>query len=439
MKTAVVAISILVTICGCSSAPKEVKLKVSDLKEAKFPETSEAKSAEVPKSEVAPETVEIAVLDQVSDDVHVKSAVTGQILPAQTGQKITVKDQILTGKKSKAKVVLVDKTEVTLLPETQIEVHDYEKEKRAALIQLLSGKMRAKIVQKYAPGSEGFRVQTPTAVAGVRGTDFVMAFDPEQNKSDLFTIMGLVEFGNLNADGSMAKSIPVAAGQMSSVSKGEIPSAPVKISPRILNELTRESEEPSEKASEKVAGNRALQWLKHGNIRFLKRWVRADGQSNADVQRLANGENPHAIILSCSDSRVPPELIFDQKLGEIYVIRTAGPALDESVIASVEYAVSKLRVGLLVALGHTACETVKTAHETAGGSNAASNAFQHVLSDIHSRIKNDSIESAPLANARGVIEDLKARSSIIREAISKGALVVQSALYSTDTGVVKFE
>lgn len=79
----------------------------------------------------------------------------------------------------------------------------------------------------------------------------------------------------------------------------------------------------------------------------------------SDLKRLSTGQKPHTIVLSCSDSRVPPEVLFDQKLGEIFVIRTAGQAIDSSVLASIEYAVSHLGTNLIVVMGHESCGAVK--------------------------------------------------------------------------------
>ena len=91
-----------------------------------------------------------------------------------------------------------------------------------------------------------------------------------------------------------------------------------------------------------VEASKALGWLKNGNTRYRKGFLRKDGQSQKDIQRLASGQAPHSIVLSCSDSRVPPEIVFDQKLGEIFVVRNAGEIPDPASIASIEYAIEHL-------------------------------------------------------------------------------------------------
>ena len=96
----------------------------------------------------------------------------------------------------------------------------------------------------------------------------------------------------------------------------------------------------------------ALKELINGNQRFITEKTRNDGQQRKDVERLARGQAPNSIVLSCSDSRVPPELVFDQKLGEVFAVRTAGESLSPEAIGSIEYAIAKLGSHLIVVLGY---------------------------------------------------------------------------------------
>src|SRR3990167_319467 len=121
-----------------------------------------------------------------------------------------------------------------------------------------------------------------------------------------------------------------------------------------------------------TAPDQAMTFLRNGNKRFLSGKLRKDGQAKKDIARLATGQKPHTIVLSCSDSRVPPEIIFDQKLGEIFVIRTAGEVLDPMAIASIEYALEHLGSNLILVMGHTQCGAVKAALATIGGQDAGS-------------------------------------------------------------------
>jgi carbonic anhydrase len=194
-----------------------------------------------------------------------------------------------------------------------------------------------------------------------------------------------------------------------------------------------------------VSADQSLKWLLNGNARYMTKNFRSDGRSQDDRTRLLAGQKPHAVILSCADSRVPPETVFDQGLGEIFVIRVAGEALDSSVIASVEYAVEHLGPRLIVVMGHTKCGAVDTALKVKEGDSAGSESLDRLLADIRPRLHTISTEkpSANLEvesalNADGVARDLVKRSEIIRKKVESGDLFIKSSLYRMDTGKVTF-
>lgn len=194
-----------------------------------------------------------------------------------------------------------------------------------------------------------------------------------------------------------------------------------------------------------VPAEQSLTWLKNGNSRYLHSKLRSDGQSKKDVERLSHGQKPHAIILSCSDSRVPPELLFDQKLGELFVIRTAGQALADNAIGSIEYAVEHLGSKLIVVMGHTACGAVKAAHGSLDGSSVGTPALDGLVKDIHPRISSfkgktpsSHFEQESWANAEGVAQDLAKRSKLLADKVKKGDLKIVPSLYNLQTGVVTF-
>lgn len=200
--------------------------------------------------------------------------------------------------------------------------------------------------------------------------------------------------------------------------------------------------DPSEGVSPEVA----LGWLKNGNTRYLKHKLRKDGQSQIDRDRLANGQKPHTIVLSCSDSRVPPELLFDQKLGEIFVIRTAGESLDNSGIASIEYALEHLGSQLILVMGHSSCGAVKAALSTLKGGDAGSPALNYLVKDLHPHLSSFKdkepskyVKTESTINARGVAKDLVDRSKIIADKVTSGKLQIKTALYDIESGVVKFD
>ncbi len=195
-----------------------------------------------------------------------------------------------------------------------------------------------------------------------------------------------------------------------------------------------------------VAPEQALQWLKNGNMRFIKSRRRVDGLSNKDRVRLSAGQKPHAIVLSCADSRVPPEHVFDQALGEIFVVRVAGEALDSSVIGSIEYAVEHLGSRLIVIMGHDSCGAVKAAMGTKKGESAGSPALDKLVADIQPRLPatdGRAVASVNVAhesslNAQGVAADLLKRSQIIGNAVVGGKIKVVSGIYYLKSGQVEF-
>ncbi len=195
-----------------------------------------------------------------------------------------------------------------------------------------------------------------------------------------------------------------------------------------------------------VSAETSLRYLVNGNKRFTNKQFRNDGVSANDLKRLSTGQKPHAIVLSCSDSRVPPEVVFDQKLGEIFVVRAAGEALDSSVVASIEYAVSHLGSNLIVVMGHESCGAVKAALSTLSGGDAGSESLNKLVGDIHPRLKRFSRVPASAgvideswANVEGVAADLIARSEIIHQAVESGELKIEKALYHLGSGAVDWK
>jgi carbonic anhydrase len=194
-----------------------------------------------------------------------------------------------------------------------------------------------------------------------------------------------------------------------------------------------------------VSPEQSFNLLVDGNKRFLESKIKLEGQSAADVQRLSSGQKPHAIVLSCSDSRVPPEIVFDQKLGEIFVVRTAGETLGDNAIGSIEYAIEHLGSKLIVVMGHTSCGAVKAAHSTLDGSSAGTPALDNLVKDIHPRIKkykgkepSTKYTKESWSNTEGVSIELVKRSKLIREKVKSGEVRIVPSLYDLDTGLVAF-
>lgn len=195
-----------------------------------------------------------------------------------------------------------------------------------------------------------------------------------------------------------------------------------------------------------VDPSKAWGWLKNGNIRFVKaKSLRKDGQSKKDRERLAKGQHPHTIVVSCSDSRVPPELVFDQKLGELFTVRTAGESMDHGSVASIEYAAVHLGAKLIVVMGHESCGAVKATLETAEGKSAGSPHIDALISELRPRLSQFSrvpasagVLAETSANAKGAADDLMKKSTIIRDKVLKGELQIKTAVYHLASGEVSW-
>ncbi|MGZ3788874.1 MAG: carbonic anhydrase [Bacteriovorax sp.] len=194
-----------------------------------------------------------------------------------------------------------------------------------------------------------------------------------------------------------------------------------------------------------ITADKALSFLKNGNLRYTHALTRRDGASTKDRERLVTGQQPHAVVLSCSDSRVPPEIIFDQKLGEIFVVRTAGQSLDSMTIASIEYAVSHLGSNLIIVMGHESCGAVKAALATLKGGDAGSPWLNKLVADLHPRLKRfselsqtDGVIVESWVNVEGVSHDLIERSELIRNLVESGEVKIQNALYHLGSGAVEW-
>ncbi len=158
-------------------------------------------------------------------------------------------------------------------------------------------------------------------------------------------------------------------------------------------------------------------------------------------QELAKGQAPRVIVLGCSDSRVPPSLVFDKSLGDLFVVRTAGNVADPVGLGSIEYAAEHLHSSLLVVLGHEKCGAVAAA---ASGGKVESRNLRAIISRINpalkplrEKLKGDELVRAGVeANAALVAETVVAKSRIVAELVEKGSLTVMKAIYRLESGEV---
>jgi carbonic anhydrase len=189
----------------------------------------------------------------------------------------------------------------------------------------------------------------------------------------------------------------------------------------------------------------ALERLRSGNTRFVKNASAALPIDEARRQAQVKGQTPFAIVLSCADSRVPPEVIFNAGLGEIFVVRTAGGVTDKAVLASIEYAAEHLKAPLLVVMGHESCGAVKTAVETKPGApslgpnlDALVGAIRPSFGRMSGAADMDHLREAILANVEQEVNDILLRSAIVKHLAAEGQLQLVGAYYEFSTGLVRF-
>ena len=156
---------------------------------------------------------------------------------------------------------------------------------------------------------------------------------------------------------------------------------------------------------------------------------------------LTKSQHPFAIVLSCSDSRVPPEIVFDQGLGDLFVIRVAGNVIDDHGLGSIEYAVDHLAVRLIVVLGHQRCGAVKAAKETIAAKTEAPAHIQSLVTAIQPAVEataKGDLNATIEANVRNVTQALRSSTPVLKPKVDSGELKVVGAYYSLDTGAVVF-
>ena len=204
----------------------------------------------------------------------------------------------------------------------------------------------------------------------------------------------------------------------------------------------------------KISAEVSLQRLIDGNKRFVS-GVRAvqEAANSARRAEIVSDQTPFAIILGCSDSRVPAELVFDQGLGDLFVIRVAGNIVAPSQIASVEFAAERYGTQLVVVLGHSGCGAVQATLEAMGQPNDSHSptlraivdrirpsleSVLEIVSDDNKRDSDRLLHHAVRANIRASVNQLKHGSKVLEQLILKDKLAVVGAQYSLESGEVDF-
>jgi carbonic anhydrase len=190
-------------------------------------------------------------------------------------------------------------------------------------------------------------------------------------------------------------------------------------------------------ASLSLSPDAALQRLMEGNQRFVQHQPQYPDQSQARLQEVAQAQHPFATILSCADSRVPAEIIFDQGIGDIFDVRIAGNIATPEAIGSIEYAVALLNTPLLMVLGHERCGAVTAAvqNEPLPGDIST---FVKAIKPVVAKVKyqpGNTVDNAVIANVHYQIQLLK-RSPLLSERLQSGKLKIVGGRYDLDTGSV---
>lgn len=192
----------------------------------------------------------------------------------------------------------------------------------------------------------------------------------------------------------------------------------------------------------------ALVRLVEGNARWVSglRSIASIATPNQRVS-LANGQNPFAVVLSCSDSRAPSEMIFDQGLGDLFVVRVAGNVVAPSLVGSIEYAVHSFGTPLVVVMGHTACGAViATLDAIDHGTDGTSANVLDIVTRIRPAVEpiakgsdhDHRVALATRANVRASVTELQKASAILSDRLAAGKLQVVGAEYDLASGKVEF-
>jgi len=191
--------------------------------------------------------------------------------------------------------------------------------------------------------------------------------------------------------------------------------------------------------------DQALRRLKAGNARFVSGHTRFPTVQKAVLKQLAKGQEPYATILCCSDSRVPPELVFDAGFGELFVVRVAGNVLGPSILGTLQYAASHLHTPLFVVMGHEGCGAVKAALATRFEGAAQKSRIALLLENILPALEgldaaqpaDALLRAAVEANVRHTVRELL-KTPEAKARLAEGRFRLAGAVYDLESGRVRF-
>ena len=191
-------------------------------------------------------------------------------------------------------------------------------------------------------------------------------------------------------------------------------------------------------ADEQITPDSVLAELKTGNKHHLAHRYQHPHETLERQRQLASGQHPHAEILSCSDSRVPPEIVFDQGLGDLFVVRVAGNVASDTEIGSLEYGAEHLQVPLIVVLGHENCGAVTAAVQGGPPEGHIGSLVDLIKPAVEKTrgMSGDPVSNAVRMNVELVVKQLRTSTPILSELVAHGKLRIVGAVYSIETGAV---
>ena len=207
-----------------------------------------------------------------------------------------------------------------------------------------------------------------------------------------------------------------------------------------MNQFSRAAD-PTHPDQPSVAPAEAISKLKEGNGRYTSGNLQHPGQTAERRTELAKTQHPFAAIVSCSDSRVPPEIVFDQGLGDLFVVRVAGNVINDEGMGSIEYTVDHLGTRLILVLGHQRCGAVDAAKQTIAAKGKAPGHIQSLVTAIKPAVETtakDDLETTVKANVKNVVRALRSSTPILKAEVDSGKIQVVGGYYSLDTGAVTF-
>jgi carbonic anhydrase len=184
----------------------------------------------------------------------------------------------------------------------------------------------------------------------------------------------------------------------------------------------------------------ALSKLIEGNRRYVEGRTFHPNQDPKRREEVRRGQHPFAVILGCSDSRVPPEILFDQGIGDLFVIRVAGNVAGPEVLGSIEYAAEHLAVPLVVVLGHEKCGAVEAAAKEGvaeGHVRALIEAIRPAVETARS-LQGDVLQNAMIENVRSTVALIRHEGPVLSRLVTEGGLRVAGACYELESGRVEF-